>query len=664
MRPAGVVGATRRSGEGGGGRARLRLAVLALLLIACFAALFSRLWYLQVLTTAEYRTAAKQNAVRLVYSEPVRGRILDRRGRVLVDNRQSLTVTIDRTTLAKRHKARRVFKRLAKVLHMSAADIGRRARDNAVSPYKPVAIAYDVAKPAVLYLREHQDRFPGVSIDQLPVRTYPHERLAAQVLGYTGEISADQLKQRYFAQAAPPYQPGDIVGKSGVELQYDDLLRGRPAVSKVIVDAAGDVIDTRAQRGGRRGSDLVMAIDNGIQRLTEKALLAGLESARSAGYTAPAGAVVVMDPRSGAVRALASLPSYDPRMLADGISNKEYDSLGARTPANPDDDALLNRPIQTIFAPGSTFKAVTAGAALWTGIISSASTLSCPSVFDYRGVEFPSLVATGSYIGIPESLEISCDSFYYQLGARLEEHFGPPSSAGGDGTEKFQRYARRSGFGHDTGLDLPYENSGLVPDQKWCEELHQANELLCPSGWLPGYTVNMSIGQGDLLVTPLQLAVAYAAIANGGRVFEPHVADRVVRTLPDGDEKIVKRIAPRVAATLDLKGAEIDAIQQGLQDVVSGPAGTASAAFAGFPTDRFPLAGKTGTAQIGESDRNNAWFVSYGPAPKPKYVIAVLVQQAGFGGESAAPVARQIWEGIAGVDETTSNIRQGTDTTF
>ncbi|CAN5720871.1 penicillin-binding protein 2 [soil metagenome] len=658
------AGTMQGKGDGGADRAGLRLAVLALLLTACFGALFSRLWYLQVLTTAEYRTAAKQNAVRLLYSEPVRGRILDRHGSVLVDNRQSLTVTIDRITLTNRHESQRVFKRLAKLLKMPKKEIVARARDNAVSPYKPVAIAYDVAKPDVLYLREHQDRFPGVGIDQLPVRTYPQRQEAAQVLGYTGEISADQLKLRYFARGAPRYQPGDIVGKSGVELQYDHVLRGRPAVSKVIVDAAGDVIDARAERGGRRGSDLVLAIDNGIQRLTEKALRAGLDSAHSAGYTAPAGAVAVLDPRSGAVRALASLPSYDPRLLADGISNREYDSLGARTPDNPDDDALLNRPIQTTFAPGSTFKAVTAGAALWTGIVSSYSTLPCPPVFDYRGVEFPSLVSTGSYIGFPESLQISCDSFYYQLGARLEERFGPPTSAGGDGTEKFQRYARRSGFGHDTGLDLPYENSGLVPDEKWCERLHEANDLLCPSGWLPGYTVNMSIGQGDLLVTPLQLAVAYSAIANGGKVFEPHVADRVVRTRHDGGRQVIERIKPRLAASLDLTGPEIGVIQQGLEEVVSGPGGTAAAAFAGFPTDQFPLAGKTGTAQIGESDRNNAWFVSYGPAPKPRYVIAVLVQQAGFGGESAAPVARQIWEGIAGVDNTTSNIRQGTDTTF
>ncbi|MEA2516319.1 MAG: penicillin-binding protein 2, partial [Actinomycetota bacterium] len=412
------------------------------------------------------------------------------------------------------------------------------------------------------------------------------------------------------------------------------------------------------------GRDLVTSIDLDIQRVTEKALLAGLMAARSATYAAPAGAVAVLDPTTGGVIAMASYPDYDPSILADGLTTKEYEALGSRTPENPDDDALLNRATQLTKSPGSTFKVVTAGAAMATGIAEPYSQFECAGSEVYPPEGGPGSVvfrnwtsAYFGYIGFAKSLEISCDTFYYELGWRMEEAFG---AANGDGTEKFQKYARTAGLGHDTGIDLRYEADGVVPDQKWLNALCKALGPGCNEGWLPGYTVNMSIGQGDMIVSPLQMAVTYAAIANGGDVMRPRIGWELQTPSSTGTPEVNKTFRESVAAKLPLEDADIEVIREGLQAVISGSSGTAVSAFAGFPLDRFPIAGKTGTAEIGESDRNDAWFVSYGPIESPQYVIAVLVQDAGHGGTSAAPIARQIWEAIFQVDQNT-DVHLGSD---
>ncbi|MDQ4025581.1 MAG: penicillin-binding transpeptidase domain-containing protein, partial [Actinomycetota bacterium] len=257
------------------------------------------------------------------------------------------------------------------------------------------------------------------------------------------------------------------------------------------------------------------------------------------------------------------------------------------------------------------------------------------------------------YIDFPTSLEISCDTFYYELGWQMEDRWG---AANGDGTERFQDYMRLSGFGRETGIDLPYEADGRVPDEKWCDE-YRADGLGCFDGWLPGFTVNMAIGQGDLIVSPLQMAVAFAAIAaDDAQVWEPHVARQIGQPNPEtGEEEVVRDIEPEPLRRLPLDAAELGVIREGLVDVVSGDNGTAAGAFAGFPVDRYPVAGKTGTAQIGEAelDVNYAWFVSYAPVDDPQYVVSVYVAKAGHGGETAAPIARQIYEGLFGLDTAT-----------
>jgi penicillin-binding protein 2 len=486
------------------------------------------------------------------------------------------------------------------------------------------------------------------------------------VLGYVREITAEQLKSDHFKRVRRSYQAGDIVGQSGIEYQYDRFLRGIPRREKVVVNSAGDPLVTRIKQQEQPGNDLMLWLDAEIQKSTEKALQAGIEAARGSGYQAVGGAVVVMDPNTGGVLGMASHPTYDPTILADGITQKEYDALGAKTPNDPNDDALFNRAIQGERSPGSSFKPVTAGAAMATGVVDPSTSIECDGSSVYPphnppgAVEFRNWTsAYFGYVGFPTSLEISCDTFYYELGWRMEAAFGPPGSAGGDGTERFQKYMRRAGLGHETGLDLPNEAEGRVPDSEWLEEFCEEVECL-DDDWLPGYTVNMSIGQGDLVVTPMQMAVTYSALLNGGRVLEPRLTKEVQVTDEHGDTKTLRELTPPVAAKLPLDETEISVIREGLELVTAGDSGTAQSSFAGFPLDEYPIAGKTGTAEIGDTDLNDAWFVSYGPAESPGYVIAVYLERAGHGGESAAPVARQIWEDIFSIDEET-DIQLGVD---
>jgi penicillin-binding protein 2 len=651
----------------------LRLAVLGVLVIAAFVTLFSRLWFLQILATNRYQALAKENRVRTVYSEPPRGRILDRNGKVLVTNQKSLAVTVDRTTLQRPGLRHHVFKRLSRLLEVRLSDLRRNAESLGTSPYKPVPIAYDVTEQDANIILENRENFPGVAVAELPLRAYPSGGLAAQDLGYVGEISVEDLKTHHFQGGHPAYAAGDIVGKLGVEYTYDRYLRGMPGVEKVVVNSLGEPTQSRIIQQERPGPDLVLSLDAGIQRDTQRALESGLQAARNAGFTAPAGSAVVLDPHTGEVLALASLPTYDPSIAADGLTIKEFKRLGAGTPNNPDDDAFLNRPIQAAANPGSTFKVVTAGAAMTTGVATPYSVLDCPGSLTIPPEGGPGSVVYHNWtlsgmgvMGFPESLEVSCETFYYQLGYDMQTRFGVSgkqywTKTGTDvppGRESFQRYARSAGLGNPTGVDLPYENGGVVPDQQWCHEQYLATEETsaptCRYGWLPGYTVNMSIGQGDMRVTPLQMAVTYAAIANGGTVWAPKVAMSLERQAADGTTNTRRRFKPRVAGHLSLDTTELGVMQQGLGEVISNPNGTAYSAFTGFPLSKYPIAGKTGTAQIGTSVFNDSWFVSYGPTPDPRYVIAVYVQKAGHGGESAAPIARQIWEAIFGIDKNAS----------
>ena len=649
---------TQRQRSGGVDKTMLRLAVMGVLIVAGFVALFSRLWFLQVLASEDYRTLAKENRVRFVHTEPPRGRILDRNGVVLVDNRTSYAVTVNRQVLERPRQRARVLRKIADLTGEKFSDIKDRLEDITVSPYKPVAVAKDIPNRARFKIIENKERFPGVDIGKIPVREYPQGPLAAHLLGYVAEISEEDLESEHFQGVRPAYAAGDIVGKGGLEYTYDRWLRGKPGIEKVVVNSSGEVIGTRQTSPERPGQDLILTLDVEIQRAAEEALKAGVETGDAVG-----GAVTVMDPNTGGVVAMASWPTYDPAILADGISDKEFAELN-----DPERPAWFNRALQGERSPGSTFKAVTAGAAMSTDVASSSEIIECPGAAVYPpdggsgSVTFPNWTsAYNGSIGFQESLEISCNTFYYELGWRLEAAFGPSSSAGGDGTERFQKYIRRAGVGRETGIDLPNEADGRVPDVKWLEGFCEQTKCL-NEDWLPGYTVNMAIGQGDLVATPLQMGVTYGAIANGGRVVQPRVADHLVRVATDdADPEVTREIKTKIARELPLAPDEIEVIRQGLIDVLTGSEGTARSAFAGFPLDQYPIAGKTGTAQIGDTGDNDAWFISYGPAEAPEYVMSVYLEKTfGHGGEIAAPVARAVWEQIFGIDDEIE-IRLGQD---
>ncbi len=636
-------------------RTKLRLAVLAIIIVTAFVALFSRLWFLQVLASEDYRALAKENRVRRIETEPIRGRILARDGEVLVDNRKSLAVTIDPQIVDTPEEERLVLYRLSKALDRPLRELKKSFNAPTVSPYKAIAVAYDVDEEDAFYVAENNEEFPGVDRLKLSIRVFPQGNVAAQILGYVGEISPSQLKSSHFKGARPRYRPGDRVGQSGVEYWYDPYLRGTPGIQKLIVDSVGEPVEEPVEiTEPEVGQDLILGMDLDIQRVTESALANGVAAA--GGRT---GGVVVMDPNTGDVVAMASFPSFDPSKLADGITEKEFDQLGAKTPKINEDDALLNRTIQGTFPPGSTFKLVTAAAAMATGVAEYYTTLGCPGSIEYAGTVFPNWTSADfGTIDFEKSLAISCDTFYYQLGWAMENQYG---AALGDGSERFQDFMRLMSFGHETGIDLPYEFSGVVPDKAWCESYQKQGFKNWCAGvpWLGGYTVNMSIGQGDLTVTPLQMAIAYAAIANDGYVMRPRVAQGIGESVDlEENAEAVNVFQPEIRKEVPLEDIEIDTIETGLTQVVQG-GGTGASAFYGFPLTAYPIAGKTGTAERGETGQNYAWFVSYGPVGTPEYVISVYVDN-GHGGETAAPIAREIWEGIFELDDETA-IQLGSD---
>jgi penicillin-binding protein 2 len=628
---------------------RPRLTVLSILVVVLFVALSSRLWYLQVLAGERYGDLAEGNRVRQVVVEAPRGRILDAKGRVVVRNRAAWAVTVKPTELGdRRHE---VLGRLARVLGTTRAKLEARIADYTGSPLRGVPVAEDVPTRQLFYLTEHADRFPGVAPEVLALREYPAGTAAAHVLGYVGEISADELKQRRFRG----YDAGDIVGKAGVELTYDQWLRGRDGVQDLEVNAAGEVVRALGGRAPVPGRDLQLNLDLNLQVSVERALADGMRAARQlpdsqrgGTYPAPAATAVVLDPDDGAVAALASLPQYDPRRFVGGISRRDFAGY-ANSPGKP----LLHRAVQSAYPPGSTWKPFTALAGLKAGTITPTSTYHCPGSFTIGSYTKRDWTPRGhGTVALTDSLRLSCDVYYYNLGAQLGLGERAQEERGDKVDEKMQATARQFGFGRQPAIDLPYGAEGTVPTREWRRRFWEQNKKtycagssalyreLCRDGWRwqGGDNLNIAIGQGDLQVSPLQLALGYGAIANGGTVYRPHVGRAV---LDPASGRVVRRVEPRVAEVADVPGGALAAVGQALASVPTG--GTAASAFAGFPLDRFPVAGKTGTADL-PPRAPFAWFASYAPVGDPKYVVVVMVEQGGHGGESAAPVARAIYQ--------------------
>jgi penicillin-binding protein 2 len=467
----------------------------------------------------------------------------------------------------------------------------------------------------VAYLYEHQAEFPGIAVEPAAVREYPKPVVASQVLGYTGEISKAQMDSGQF----PGAKLGDIVGKSGVEQYYDLALQGEKGFNIYEVDASGQPARTISHGDPRAGSDVQLTIDRNVQAVAEKALADAIVSAHHAGFKkAKAGAAVVLDVKTGGIVAMASAPTYDPSQFVNGITNAQWKSLNATAAEYP----LNNRAITSSYPPGSTFKAIVAMGALTDGIIRTSTQFNCVGIWKDMGKPYKKNWTTQDFgmHSVVWAIEQSNDTFFYNVGKAFWKTPG----------EKLQAFARSVGFGSKLGVDLPGEVPGRVPDAAW----KKAYNVGYPQyqTWLGGDTVNMSIGQGDLLVTPLQLCDYYATLANGGRPMRPHVLKAVL----GGNGKPALVASTTVFARPQLSQTNLATMRQALIGVTT--AGTGASAFGGFPVE---VAGKTGTAQVRGKD-DYAWFACYAPASKPRYAIVVMIEQGGHGGSIAAPAARQI----------------------
>ncbi len=646
------------------GRAGARLKALAGIVGFMFLALITRLWFLQVLAAERYRDQAADNYVRLVDVPAPRGRILDARGAVLVANRTSIQVTVNRQEAGEAKEE--VLFELSKVLGVPADVLGERLDDPRFYAFTPIPIAIDVPKRVAFYIKENQDDFPGVDIVKAPVRTYPQGNLAAHVLGYLGQISQDKLDDAAFAD----YEPGDTVGVTGVEDVYEHDLRGTEGFIKYRLNSTGENLGVLGTRDPAPGDDVVLTIDLRIQKLAEESLVLGMEHARaifdeSSGteLKANAGAVIVLDPETGGIEAMASLPTYQPKAFTRSLSNEEYEQRFGAATGYP----LLNRAIQGEYPPGSTYKPWIALSALSRGFASTQQSYPCTATWQVPEDPLHHVFHNWSpsdlgYMNLAQALVHSCDTIFYPIGYQYWPVFFPPpwddGVAGNDGEpakEPLQHDLRGIGFDRVTNIDLPGEQEGRVPDGVWKREIHKQSPKLFPDGrWFPGDFVNMSIGQGDTLVTPIQLATAYAALQNDGHACAPHVLSQVAT--PDG--KVVRAYRPRCGRRLPFTQAQVEYVRNALTQVPL--FGTAAFAFRGFPFDQVWLAGKTGTAEvIGKQDFS--WFAALTRAGGEQHVVVALVEQGGHGSTTAAPIARRIVEGIYGLPATQFLTVGGTD---
>ena len=640
MRPKKTIGDRLRPDEASSARPNIRLRVLGVLATALFALIMMRLWYLQVLNASAGSQQAVSNEVRDVPVPAPRGLILDRNGNVLVGNTITEDVTLSRAA-AQEHPG--VVGRLALLSGETSAQVTDVLNNKMYSPYLPVPVIQEATSSEVAYVREHASLFPGVSVTEESESTYPYGDLASQVLGYVDLINGQELT----SHPNQGYTSNSEFGQAGVEYEYEDVLRGKAGNQQLQVNAQGTVVGSLGETAPVAGDDVVLNMDAQLQQVAEQALAAQIATDRKTFDTdthryppATDGAVVVLDPQTGAVLAMASYPTYDPEWWVGGISTAHYDELNASSAHEP----LLNRAVDGLYTPGSTFKLATATAALQTGLITANSTFSDPGYFvipdctgDCKYTDNES-EAQPEPINVTQALTVSSDVFFYNLGYEFWQDRGTY------GLDPVQKVAAEYGYGVPTGIDLPGDSASVLearvdsPEER--QKLHDEKPTAFPYGassWTTGDNLEMAFGQGETIITPLEQAVAYATFANGGTRYAPEVAAGVVS--PSG--KVVERFEPKVTGHVSLPPNVYDPMIAGFEGVVS--SGTGAPAFAGFPLSRFLVAGKTGTASV-NGEEPTSWFVGFGPEPKPQYVVAAVIDQGGYGADAAAPVVRKIFD--------------------
>jgi penicillin-binding protein 2 len=588
----------------------LRVAIIGGVALIMFGVIFFRLWYLQILSGDRYLAEANNNRVRDIVVQAPRGQIVDRNGRKLVDNRSGYAVVVNPAKLPQDPTRRRdTLAALARVLgehrHTLIRDVEKQFT---AVPFSNAVAKDDVPGPVYSYILEHQQDFPGVSVEQMFFRYYPHGEIGAHIFGTVGPVTSGELKQKRYHGV----QMSDRVGQSGIEYSYDRYLRGVDGADRVQVDALGTLRGELTKREPKPGRQLRLSVDYGVQKVGQDAL-AGRR-----------GAFVVMDIHSGEIRALGSTPSFDPNVFAKRIKESDYKRLTSADNGAP----LANRATQGAYPTGSTFKLITSVASLESGVTTPDTPYTDGGSFTLGGGLTLHNAGGAAYgtLSLRRAIQVSSDVFFYHLGAEL--------NSAGDG-QNLQRWAYKLGIGHRTGIDLPAEGSGLLPTKKWRDHLFKKKQTDRP--WSIGDNVNLAVGQGDLQADPLQMAVAYATVANGGKVVRPHLGLRI----EDAAGVAIQELKMPPRRRVHIQPQFRQAILDGLSAAAESPGGTSYPVFGEDHSFPIKVAGKTGTAER-PPNGDQSWYVALAPYPNPRYVVAVTVENGGFGAETAAPAAKQI----------------------
>jgi penicillin-binding protein 2 len=598
---------------------QVRFRALVFLSLAFFGVIAGRLVYLQIVRGTSYRQQAEENRIRPEILHAHRGRLLDCKGRVLADNAPTYHLSFDpRDRSFRKNPAGRdeVVRELARVLNRDEgemkAEVDRARRASAA----PITIARNLDFATLSAIVERMENLPGVEVRPEPARRYPHGTLASHLIGYLGEVSDAELAQD--PAAGRPYRPGDLVGRSGIEKSCEEALRGTDGIEYVEVDAFGRRTNLFAELPALPsvpGNDVILSLDLDVQRAAEAALdsVPSMQKKEfSEETTARPGCIVAIDCRSGEVIAMASRPDFDPNLFIAGLSNADWKALSGE--GHP----LLNRSIQASYPPGSTFKILTALAGLTEGCLTPTMFMPTPC---HGGIYFGNrifhchLSRGHGGLNLRGAMAQSCDVFFYQVGIRL-------------GVERLTEYAKACSIGVRTGVDLPQERCSLVPVIDWYRSARGG-----PPG--PGAALNLSIGQGELLLTPIGLARFVAAVVNGGTILRP----RVIRRIIDGNGTILKDMAdqPEAIGQIPATNANLMAVREALEAVVMDPSGTGKRA----QVKPFRVGGKTGTAQNPHGG-DHALFVGYAPADDPRIVVVAVLEESGHGGVIAAPAAQRV----------------------
>lgn len=602
-----------------------RITIFGGLAVAVFAMLALRLWYLQVLSGDDFRQQANANRISEVRVPAPRGDILDRDGKVLVANRTDLALKVEPTALPKKgtDERRAVMRGLESVTGDTPREMEREITAvQKESRNSPVILEQDLGAGKVFWLRENRSRFRGVTVERVFAREYRQGDLGAHLFGNVGEVTAEQLGEPRYTGL----DQGDQVGQSGIEYEYDRYLRGRPGASRVQVDAMGRSTGELGSEPAEAGDNVRLTIDADLQEIGEGAL----------GSFGLPGAFVAMNVDNGEILAMGSAPSFDPEIFTRPITKRQYRALVSRK----NDAPLANRATQGLYPTGSIFKLITAIGALKDGLITPGEIVNDGGELKVDTVTFKNADdAVFGPINMSDALKVSSDIYFYLLGLEA-----PAKKNGG----VIQDTARDLGLGEQTGIDLPAEVEGLIPTPTWRNRLFR--QELTDRPWTAGDNINLSVGQGDLQANPLQMAIAYAALGNGGRVVRPHLGQRIETVTGE----VLEEIVPADKRQIEIPEEVRQPILQGLQRAAMENGGTSYATFGNFP---IPVAGKTGTAERGFTESglpvpDQAWYAALAPADDPEIVVVVTIERAGFGADSAAPVAARILEKHFGLPAT------------